>query len=185
MRLIKIAVCLLFILSFINLINAFVGISSDYYSGHPLVMAPGETKDIIFGELQNVRGERNITVKVELLKGGEIAKLTDENLEYFVPLGEKHVAINMEVSVPWNADENKEYKITVRLSEVNPILEGGMISIDTKTDSTLKVLVKGKSKGVGIIWIFFGVIFLIVLVIIILFLIKKRKVFVKNEDKDY
>ena len=91
--------CFISLISVISFVSG-LGISSSYHSKNPLIMAPGESMDIIFGRFQNVVGDYDMVVGVELLGGGEIAEITDSSLEYSVPLGRKDIAVNMRVSIP-------------------------------------------------------------------------------------
>ena len=159
-------------LLFINLVSAF-GIASDYYEGKPLVMAPGETKDIVFGKLQNIVSGRDMTMRAKIVGGEEIATLTDDSLDYFVPLGTKDTIVNMRVSIPKGAVEG-EYKISVRFSEINPPKEKGTVTLGTSTTDTIKVLVQ-KPEKIGIGWILLVIVLVVVVIVVLYFIIKSKK----------
>jgi len=149
------------------------GIASGYYSENPLIMAPGETRDIEFGRLQNLNEGRDIILEAELLQGSEIATLTDPNLKYPVPLGEKNVAINMKVFISNETIDGEEYLISVKLSDITPSEEEGMIVFAKTFTWSIPVLVQEPSRKLEInIWWILLVILIIILIIVFIFYLR-------------
>ena len=87
---------ILIILS-ISFISAF-GVSSSYWKGNPLLIAPGDTKTISL-RLQNmVEDGEDITVRAILTDGFEIA--STEEKDYLVRAGTKDTEVPIKISIP-------------------------------------------------------------------------------------
>lgn len=83
-----------------SLVSSFA-VGSKYWEENPLLINPGETVDF-FVVLQNVAGEGgDVNVQGLLTEGGDIARLTGDSQEYFVPFGEKR-NVNLSVTIPAN-----------------------------------------------------------------------------------
>ena len=182
----RFAIILIFLiaLNFIN-VNA-LGISSYYYSKKPLIMAPGESNEVVFGKFQNMVGDHDITIRIELLEGEEIAEILDSSLDYFVPLGREDIPINMKVSIPRKSVEGEEYTITIRYYELNPPVEIGTVGLSAASQKTVRVLIQKPIKKPlkEMIWIFLIIlIILILIVIIIIYFVKGKKFFSRVRKK--
>ncbi len=125
------------------LINAF-GVTTFYWDEQPLIMHPGETKDVDL-LLQNMVGDKDIKVKAELVGGSEIATLIDSSKEYLVPLGEKDVKVNIRVKIPEDTPLDSRYDVMVMFKELAQG-EGKMIQISGAVGGTIPVVVKSASK---------------------------------------
>ena len=176
------ALCFISLISVISFVSG-LGISSSYHSKNPLIMAPGESMDIIFGRFQNVVGDYDMVIGVELLGGEEIAEITDSSLEYSVPLGRKDIAVHMNVSIP-KRDFEDSYTITIRYRELNPPTGEGTVSLAAASQKTINVLVQKEEKKIieeikeiGIIGIvlIISLILIIIVIVIIIFIRKKNK----------
>ena len=97
-------------------VGAF-GVTAFYTDDIPLVMNPGETKDVYL-ELQNMVGNEDITMKAELTGDSEIARVTDKSLDYFVPLGKKDVKVNLRITIPSGDPIGKEYSISRKFKQM-------------------------------------------------------------------
>ena len=73
-------------------------VSSQYYDTNPLYMQPGETVETFF-TLQNLAGDRNVTIMARITYGEKIITLLDESDIYNVPLGEKK-KVNFKITIP-------------------------------------------------------------------------------------
>ena len=84
-----------------HFVSAF-GVTSFYYEGRPLVMMPGESRNISL-ILQNMVGNDDMKATAEITEGREIAVILDGldgEAEYLVPLGVKDVQVNIKVRMP-------------------------------------------------------------------------------------
>ena len=161
----------------ISLVSA-VGISTDYHDKNPVKLAPGETRDIIFGRLQNTE-EEDISIKIELMAGSEIATITNQNLDSFVvPAGTRNIEINLRVSAPEEAVEGTESKITIKYTELTSSEGEGMIGFTESKTISIPVLIQTpeKPKISAALWIItLVVIILVILIILTAYLIIKKK----------
>ena len=152
------------------------GVTSGYYDGSPLVMSPGETKDIYL-ELQNMVGDKDITFKADIVNGSSIAKIIDKSDIYEVPFGRKDVKVNIKVEIPENATAGEKYNIGLSFRTVKT--EGaGQLQFGQAIDKYFDVLVIAPVKEKSIInssnfWITLAII-VIVIIIIIYFLRRKN-----------
>ncbi len=159
------------------------GVSTSYWSTNPLKLGPGESIVFPLG-LQNMVGDENITLRANLTKGYEIARIIDSNTDYFVPLGSDDVTVNIEVKIPENAEPGKVYDMEASFLQVSGGGGGGFFSVASAFTQRIPVLVVGeptesaiyqpvqKKQGSNLLWIALAV---IVLGIIIFLATKKKK----------
>jgi hypothetical protein len=162
---------------FLSTVSAF-GIGSSYYTGHPLEIAPGETADVSLG-MQNMVGDQNITVVANLTKGSEIARITDTNAQYFIPLGSNNqVSVNVRVTIPSSDPIGKTYNVEVTIITVTSGQGGGVV-FGQSIAKSFPVLVKSAEQEIPTteeafpVWILI-VIIVIILAIIIWLLLRKK-----------
>jgi hypothetical protein len=124
----------------VSYVSAF-GIVMPYWEGRPLILEPGDTKDVAL-RLQNV-GDTDITVQVTLTQGSEIAKILDESTTYTVPKGTTDTAINLRVSIPTTDQMGGSHTIAVSIKEVGS-KGGGMVQLTNSIDKSFKVEVNTK-----------------------------------------
>jgi hypothetical protein len=175
------------------LVGAF-GAGCSYWDERPLIMAPGETKQISC-KLQNTVGDEDITMKVELLEGREIVTLTDESLEYFVPLGTKDAEVNMEVNIPKKSEDETRFNVRLSFQQVSNG-EGGNVKLSGIIQKSFEVIVEtdlekapeesakkeGKSMFIILILILVIVASLGFLLFIIIRLRKKDDLVIENNN---
>lgn len=163
------------IISFCFLVSG-LGFSNIYYETNPLVIAPGETKNIQL-TLSSITPAK---AKVSITEGGEIATITDETGEYDVS---NSAAVNIRVSIPDNAPEGTQYKVDLIARDVTPTA-GGSVVFAGETGAAVYVLVQTpvitasetpQEEGIGTGWIILAVIAVIILIIVIYYIIKKRR----------
>ena len=158
----------------ISLVSA-VGISTDYHDKNPVKLAPGETKEIVFGRLQNAE-EKDISIKIELIDGSEIATITNQNLDSFVvPAGTRNTEINLRVSAPEEAAEGTESKITIKYTELTSSEGEGMIGFTESKTTSIPVLIQTPEKPKISIALWIIITAIIVLIILTAYLIIKKK----------
>lgn len=133
------AILLISVISFIGLVSA-AGVSTPYWSTNPLKLQPGESTVFSLG-LQNMVGTEDITLRANITKGNEIARIIDANTDYFVPLGSDDVTVNIEVAIPQDAEVNKVYGLEVSFLQVGGAGEGGFFAVATAFTQKIPVLV--------------------------------------------
>ncbi len=119
---------------------AAFGISSPYWKENPLVMSPGESKEVHM-TLQNMVGDEDLTVQAALVSGSEIATLTDESNVYEVKAGTADTKVNMDIVVPEDAMLEDSYNIVVSISTVTSS-EGGGVSLGSAIDKSFEVIIE-------------------------------------------
>jgi len=167
-------------LSLINFITAF-GVGASYRDEKPLYMAPEETKDTYL-TLQNMVGEKDITLRAELVNGSEIATLTDENLDYFLPFGTQDVKVNLKIQIPKDASIGDKYKVAVFFKQVTED-EGKMLQITGGIEKSFPVIVnkttttesKETEIDVSNSTLLLTVVIIAIVILIVYFILKKRK----------
>lgn len=157
-----------------------IGFSIIYSKNNPLILAPGETKDIqVYAG--NSPTEGDMKLKVDLTEGGEIASLTDSDTTYDVKAGGL-VPVNIRIRIPSNVAEGTEYTVGLVVRGITPA--GGTVSIAGETGASFTVLVQKpvtpvietpQEERIGAGWIILGIIVIIAVIIIIYFIIKSRK----------
>ncbi len=172
------------LISFFGFVSA-AGVSTPYWSTNPLKLQPGESTVISLG-LQNMVGSDDITLRANMTRGNEIARIIDANTEYFVPLGSDDVTANIEVKISQNAEAGKVYDLEVSFLQVSSQDQGGFFAVATAFTQKIPVLVVGeptesavygqKQGGVGIT-IAPGVILALIIlgIIIVAVMINKRR----------
>ena len=126
-------------------VSAF-GISSSYWNGNPLMVKPGETKDVV---LTLVPSKDQISidgVSASLVEGGEIAQIISGN-EYSVSPDTGNTPITIRVTIPSYDPLGKEYK--VKLSLVSSSAEGtGTVQLGIGYDVDFPVVVGEEEEKV-------------------------------------
>ena len=172
---------LLFIILLLNsLMFVSAGVSVLYHKDYPLELAPGESKDVQM-ILQNMVGNKDITLRAEIVEGSEIAHITDSNPEYFIPFGREDIKVNLKVEIPENTPLNKEYQIKVSFKQVSQDSEGKMIQMTSGIEKAFPVLITNTIKDIkeekpskSTFLYQVAIIILIIILIISAFFIKKR-----------
>src|SRR3989344_1341971 len=114
-------VIILFTLLFISLVDAFgvtapCSASECYYEGDPLIVKP-EDSLVVYMTLQNMIDD-DMIFRAKIDGGSEVARLIDEDLDYFVRNGQKDVKVNINVSVPQDVTMGKEYRVSVSFRQI-------------------------------------------------------------------
>jgi len=163
---------ILIILS-ISFISAF-GVSTSYWKGNPLLIAPGDTKTITL-RLQNIGTEDDVTVRAILTDGFEIASTEEKN--YLVRNGTKDTEVPVKISIPFDTPLGTEYRVTVSFKTVTPGGTGGVVLgtvIDTSFDVLVAEVEVEKAERVNLNFII-GMLILIAIIIFILISAFRRK----------
>ena len=100
------------------------GVSSPYFSDNPLILQPGESRDVVL-TMQNLAGAtEDLQVKAEIVDGNNIAEIIDEDVIYDVPAGADDVKTNLEVTMPEDANPGDEWNVAVEFKTVNQRIGG-------------------------------------------------------------
>jgi hypothetical protein len=177
---IKIGIEFLVLLVLLSGLTSAFGVS--YIWGNPLKMYPGESKDIYIN-LQNRAGDiGDVSARVEIVEGQEIATLTDNLETYFIPYNSK-TQVNFTVKIPKNAEYNETYSIKLSVTTVSDKESGGM-GFAMGSGKIIDVLIVPKSGEAEIaeesppVWgilVFVGLAIIIIAIILILLVRKKLR----------
>jgi hypothetical protein len=162
---------ILTVLILISFISAS-GIVSPYWKDYPLEMHFGETKIANF-VLQNMVGDKDITVKAELKQGTDIASLEKDT--YTAKIGTSDTIIPIKITIPKDYTKSlQQIQLEVKTIESE---QGGMITLGTGWTTSFNVIISEKpiSKDFLIGIIMAMIIALIILVLIILILVLKKR----------
>jgi len=120
--------------------NGF-GITSDYWEGQPLNIAPGESREISLG-LQNMVGDEDVDLKAFITNGSEIASLID-NPVYNVPAKSESVKLRLKIIIPGDAAVGSKYTILVQLNQIGVGEREGqeMVQLSTGVGTKIPVVV--------------------------------------------
>jgi hypothetical protein len=169
------------IILFASYVSAFA-VSCEFWNQNPLIMYPGETKEIPV-ILQNLAGTEDISAKGEILEGTEIAEFKGEN-DLLIPLGEKQTLI-LKVEIPEEVPVNTNYKLKLSFLTTSDE-QAGNVGLASNIERDIPVIIKEKTpeieKGItgksifetGPVAYIILVIMLALIIAIVVF-IKKRK----------
>lgn len=168
-KIMKIISPIFLVLILIGLVYGF-GVSSPYWKDNPLTMAAGETKTINFN-LQNMVGDEDVNVKVELKEGSEIASLGKDT--YTVKTGTSDTFVPLEIKIP-RKDAEDTYNIVI---EVKTITSGGegTVTLGTGMTTSFDVLISGEVEADYTNFILIGVSILAIIIFVIILLKKFKK----------
>jgi hypothetical protein len=147
------------------------GIVSPYWQDYPLQMNYGEAKIINF-TLQNMVGNKDITVDVKISKGSDITTL--DKTTYTAKAGTSGTLIPITIKIPQNYDKQIQ-TVELEIKTVNGNA-GGMVSLGVGWTPSFNVVVSEKpvqkSTWVGII---VGLILIIIILAAIIFIVIYRR----------
>ena len=160
----------------VSFVSAF-GVATPYWEGNPLIISPGETSIVLLG-IQNFVGDDDITVKVVLKEGSEIASVLER--EYLIKAKTKDTQIPVTVTIPLDTPLETKYLVKVSFITVN---EGGGISLATGIDSSFDVVVKSipKEEPEAKDFTLIAVSLLLIIAILVLIYIFRKKIFGKKK----
>ena len=123
MKIIKILLGVLILIFLINNVSAF-GVASPFASDSPVVVAPGESKELVFSIQNGAGAVEDINAKVEILDGKDIAKIIGNNV-YLVPAGGE-VPAKIRVNVPKSATKDDKWTVKISVKTIAPNEAGAM-----------------------------------------------------------
>lgn len=151
----------------LTIVSAF-GISSSYFEGNPLVIGPGETKDISLA-LQNNIGGKDLSFVASVSDGNSgIAQIINKKDTYKVPFGTEDTSVDLKISVPETALIGEKYSVIVNLNQVGDT-EGGMLDVSGNIVKMFPVLIGEPEPETG--WSNLTIIITIILVLAIISII--------------
>jgi len=118
---------------------AGVGIATPYWKENPLVMQPGELKDVSLN-LQNMVGDEEITLRAVLAEGSEIATITDSSLDYVLPAKSADTNVHLRIEIPNDARVGDVYKLRFSFTTVTPG-ESGALTLGLSIDKSFDVII--------------------------------------------
>ena len=131
-------------------------VSSAYWKENPLLISPGETKDVTI-VLQNMAGTENIKATGVITEGSEIAEITGLKKEYSVPVGGK-TNVNIRVSIPTDVAVDDTYNLIITFSIITD--NEGPLGVGSSVEKIIPVLVvkepepeKPAKEGISL-WIY-------------------------------
>lgn len=158
-------------------VNAF-GVSTFYYEGRPLILNPGEVRDIEV-QLQNEATSGPISLKAKIDSEKNIAQLTGKTI-FNLDSGDKGVSVPITISVPEDAQIGDKYQVSVSFLTAAGN-EGGMVDLGTQITKGFEVVV-GKvieqekiEKNTISPQNLMGILVLLSLAVLVLFILRKRK----------
>jgi len=169
---IKICTAIISVILLIGFVSAF-GVSSSYWKGNPLVIAPDDTRTISL-RLQNVAGDEDIIVRAALIGGFDIA--STEEKDYIVKIGTKDTEVPIKISIPSDMPLGTEKRVTVAFRTITPGGTGGVVlgtAIDTGFDVLVADVEKTQKEDKGFM-IGFVILIAIILSLIVAFRRKKK-----------
>jgi len=136
---------LLVLLSF----NAYAfGVTAFYWDKKPLYLNPGESREIQAFGLQNMVGEKDMTIRVEQISGFEIAQIIDKSLNYKIPYGSKDVYINMKITIPPEDEIGQVYSVGLRFRETAGEKQGESVQTVGGMTNSIEVVVGKRIEGI-------------------------------------
>ncbi|MBI2663396.1 hypothetical protein HYX15_02580 [Candidatus Woesearchaeota archaeon] len=160
-------------------VSAF-GVVTSYWDTKPLILEPGESRNVYI-TLQNGAGAtEEVTAKVELQgNGASLAQILDEDKLFLVPAG-REVNVDIKVSIPNDAEIGEKYIIGVAVNalpeESNaPVLLGAgvgtSIPINVQYHEPLAATLTGESiKETNLDYNLMGIGALMLLLAIVIFI---------------
>jgi len=165
----------LIVLICISNVVAFA-VSSDYWSGNSLRLAPGETKEFSL-ILQNLVGTSDLKLRAVVTSGSSVLRLADSNDIYIVPAGEKK-NVNLIASIPSDSQPGQVYNVKVDFSEITES-SGGEFRLGTAIGQSFDIIVlpekTEESNNSVILYVVAGAALLVIVVAFILVRVIKRK----------
>ena len=154
----------------VSLVSA-VGISKDYHEGNPVLVGPGETKEVVFGRLMATQETEDRTIEIGLIEGSEIASvLNDES--FVVAAGSRDTELKVRISIPSDVPEGTEYTVTLSIKDATLSQGSGMVMFTETKTSSIPVLVQKTEEpeedaGLGV-WTWVLIIAVVVVILLIL-----------------
>jgi len=143
MKIRKISLFLLVFLFTAQLVVA-VGVTSPYWDTKPLGLNPGESVEVQL-LLQNMMGDKDVTLMASIAEGADIATLLGESQTYAVPFGVKDVPVLVKVSIPEGTSVGGVRTVKVSFTQsVADDTQGKMVQMTTGVGAIIPVEITPK-----------------------------------------
>ena len=143
MRIRKINLFLLVFLFTAQLVAA-VGVTSPYWDTKPLGLNPGESVEVQL-LLQNMMGDKDVTLMASITEGADIATLLGESQTYAVPFGVKDVPVLVKISIPEDTSVGGARTVKVSFTQsVADDTQGKMVQMTTGVGAIIPVEITPK-----------------------------------------
>jgi len=174
MKTLNIGLIVLAILVVLPFASAF-GVSTPYWKENPLVMNPGEMKDVTLN-LQNMVGDKDVAIRVSLMNGQEIATLTDSSNDYLVPIKTADTYVHIQIKIPQNVTLGSVYPVTLSFITITSGA-GGAVSMGTGIEKSFDVIIQAPVEQQAPVstTTILAIVVIVLLVIILWLLLKKKK----------
>ncbi len=172
----RIAILCFILVTLVGYASAF-GVVGDYSRDNILKMYPGENKQVTY-TIQNMVGEEDIKIMVNLKEGENIARISGQNT-YDVPYGSANTEVPVIVSIPENAPVGQKYNVVAEFRTVTEGGEGVVIGLGIDYPFGVEVIEKASEEkeesNLWIVAIILAFLVIIIVVVILIILYTKRK----------
>ena len=117
------------------------GVTPSHFGEHELRIMPGE-KGTAYFELQNMVGDEDYQVTATMTLGEEIARITDKETIYEVPAMTEGIRVNLEVTIPQNANIGDTYLIEMAFRAAPK--SSGPLTMGTSIKNTIPIIIGEK-----------------------------------------
>ena len=146
-------------------------ISSEYWEENPLIISPGEIKQIQL-ILQNMAGTEDLEAQGSITQGQDIATIIGTNI-YQIPVGQK-TPVNIEITIPKNIETPTTKIILSFKTKSEGTGDFGLgASIEREIPITIKI--EEKIKTNQSIYYITGILIIVILLLLIPKFKKKKK----------
>ena len=126
---------------------AAFGVTAPYWDTKPLGMHPGEVRELQI-VLQNMVGNKDVTLKGSIEEGMEIATLIDKDTVYHIPFGRKDITVNLRIQLPEKAKAGEKKIIIVSFNQVADE-EGKMVQLGGGVKTQIPIVVQAYDSPSG------------------------------------
>ncbi|MBI1972650.1 hypothetical protein HYS50_01450 [Candidatus Woesearchaeota archaeon] len=123
-----------------SVVAAF-GVTAPYWKGSPLTLTPGETREITF-TLQNMVGDDDLRVRVELLQDKRYVELIDTETEYEIPAKTKDIPVRIRIKIPIDIQLGTTFPIRLSFTSTSK-LGSQQVQLGTGIEKTFDVIIEG------------------------------------------
>lgn len=147
-------------------------ISSEYWEENPIIMSPGETKQIQL-ILQNMAGTEDLEAQGIITQGQNIARIIGKDI-YQIPVGQKTI-VNIEINIPKDTEATNE-KIILSFKTKSEETENFGLGASIEREIPIIIeMTKGNQQKTAIPYILTGVLLIIIIMLLIPRFKKKKK----------
>jgi len=138
----KIIISILIIVSILLSLNVSAfGVVTSYWDTKPLILEPGESRDV-YVTLQNGAGAiEDVVAKVELQgSGAELAEILDKDKSFLVPAGQE-IRVGIKVNIPNNFEIGERYVIGLAVN-VLPEQSDAPVLLGSGVGTSIPILIQ-------------------------------------------